>query len=251
MLVQIRMAYIIETNSLTKHFDKGQVKAVNNLNLKVRKGEIYAFIGANGTGKSTALNMIAGILKPTSGEIKVLGLEMPKYRHTLSKYIGVAPQEYSIYLDLTVKENIMFFARINQIPKSEAKSRMNELIKIFDLIEKENVVCSKLSGGMKRRVSIICCLIHNPKLVIFDEATVGVDPVLREWFWKYFRSLSKEGTTIVVTSHVMDEAEKADRIGLIRGGSLIDEGTPEELKQKYQCSTIEEVFLKTSREVVV
>ena len=238
--------YIIEVKDLHKEFNKGKVKAVNGLDLKVKYGEIYAFIGANGTGKSTSLNMISGVLVPTSGDIVVDGLHLPEDRQTISGRIGIAPQEYSIYTDLTAEENIRFFASLYRIPKSEYEPFMEELLDVLKLKEKRNELARNLSGGMKRRVSIACSLIHKPKLVLFDEATVGVDPVLRQWFWQYFRKLRDQGTTIVITSHVMDEAEKADRIGLMRAGVLIAEGTPQELIEKHQVKNIEELFLKLS-----
>ncbi len=239
--------YIVETKDLVKHFNKGKVKAVNGLNLRVKKGEIYAFIGANGTGKTTSLNMISGVLFPTAGSILVNGMEMPKERQKISRHIGIAPQDYSVYLDLTSSENILFFASLYGVPREIAITRKDELLKIMHLKEKEDTLVKDLSGGMKRRVSIACALIHQPDLVLFDEATVGVDPVLRQWFWEYFRSLRDNGVTIIITSHVMDEAEKADRIGLIRAGILIEEGTPKELKKKYGVATIEEVFLILSK----
>ncbi len=242
--------YIIETKNLVKHYNKGEVHAVNGLDLKIKYGEIYAFIGANGTGKTTALNIIAGTLFQTSGTVTVDGYEMPKDRHRLSTIMGIAPQEYSIYLDLTVEENIKFFADLHLLKKEVFESRMNDLLQVLKLDEKRDVLGKNLSGGMKRRVSIACSLIHHPKIVLFDEATVGVDPVLRQWFWDYFRRLRDDGTTILITSHVMDEAEKADRIGLLRGGVLIDEGTPDQLKEKYNVKTIEEVFLHLSEGVI-
>jgi len=236
--------YIVETKDLVKHYNKGKVKAVNGLNLRVKRGEIYAFIGANGAGKSTALNMISGVLFPTSGSIMIDGLQIPAERKRMAQIIGVAPQEYSVYTDLSVSENIKFFANLYRLEKQTINERMEELLNVLKLTEKKNELVRNLSGGMKRRVSIACALIHNPSLLLFDEATVGVDPVLRQWFWKYFKRLSNEGTTIIITSHVMDEAEKADRIGLIRAGILIEEGTPSELKEKHGVKTIEEVFLK-------
>jgi ABC-2 type transport system ATP-binding protein len=232
-----------------KVYKQGNIRAVDGLNLKIRKGEIYAFIGANGSGKTTSINMITGILSPTAGSIRVLGLEIPKYRGAVSRYIGVAPQEYSLYGDLTVEENVKFFADIYGLAKEQAENRLRELLRILGLDDRRKTVVANLSGGMKRRVSIACALIHDPQLVFFDEATVGIDPILRMFFWEYFRSLKKKGMTIVLTSHVMDEAERADRIGLMHAGKLIAEGTPSELKSRYGVASIEGIFIKLSEGV--
>jgi ABC-2 type transport system ATP-binding protein len=242
---------VIETRNLVKIYKEGNIKAVNGLNLSIRKGEIYAFIGANGSGKTTAIKMLTGVLDPTFGSINVFGLSIPKNRKIIARYIGIAPQEYSIYNDLTVLENIKFFAHLYGMNNHEIKTKINPLIHILRLEDKKKALVSNLSGGMKRRVSIACALIHSPRIVFFDEATVGIDPILRKFFWEYFNELKKEGLTLILTSHVMDEAERADRIGLIRAGRLIDEGTPLELKEKYRVETIEEVFLKLSNEMIV
>ena len=238
------MDYAIETLNLVKHYNKGKVQAVNGINLKVHKGEIYAFIGANGSGKTTTVDMLSGILMPTSGTIKIWGMDQPKKRKILSHYIGIAPQEYALYMDLTVRENIEFFGQLFGVSSKDIKEKTDNILKILDLEENKNVLTEKLSGGMKRRLSIAVALIHDPSILLFDEATVGIDPILRAYFWEYFRQLRDEGKTILITSHVMDEAEKADRIGLIRDGKLIEEGTPSELKMKYKVSSIEEIFLQ-------
>ncbi len=243
--------YVIETKDLVKIYKTGKVKAVDGLNFKIKKGEIYALIGANGSGKTTLLNMIIGALYPTSGEISVFGYSIPKYRRTTSNYIGVAPQEYSLYSDLTLRENVRFFSRLYRMKKPEFEERFAELLKILNLEDKRKTLVKNLSGGMKRRTSIACALIHSPKLLFFDEATVGVDPVLRTFFWEYFNSLKEKGITLVLTSHVMDEAERADRIGLMRAGKLIEEGPPHELKKKYNVESIEEIFLLLSNGVIV
>ena len=243
--------YVIETKDLVKVYKTGKVKAVDGLNLRIKKGEIYALIGANGSGKTTSLNMISGALFPTSGEIRVFGYEVPKNRRLITNYIGIAPQDYSIYEDLSLEENVRFFSLIYGMSKTEFEPRFEELLKILRLEEKRKTAVKNLSGGMKRRASIACSLIHSPKIVFFDEATVGVDPVLRTFFWEYFRSLKNEGITLVLTSHVMDEAERADRIGLMRAGKLIAEGSPEELKRKHTASTIEEIFIKLSEGEVI
>jgi ABC-2 type transport system ATP-binding protein len=240
----------IETINLAKTYKEGKIRAVNGLNLKIQKGEIYALIGANGSGKTTTINMMIGSLYPTSGTIKVFGLSIPEKRRIVSCQIGVAPQEYALYADLTVEQNIWFFAQLYGMKKPEFQKRIGELLPILKLDERKKTTVSNLSGGMKRRVSIACSLVHQPKIVFFDEATVGIDPVLRSFFWDYFRALAKEGLTIVITSHVMDEAERADRIGLMRLGKLIEEGTPAEIKRKYNVTTVEDVFIKLSQGAV-
>ena len=244
--METKNEYAIETKDLVKIYKTGKVKAVDGLNLRIRKGEIYALIGANGSGKTTSLNMITGALFPSSGDIRVLGYEVPKNRRLITNYIGVAPQDYSICFDLSLEENVRFFSGLYGMKKSEFEYRFQNLLKILRLEEKRKALTKNLSGGMKRRTSIACALIHNPRIVFFDEATVGIDPVLRTFFWEYFNSLKEEGITIVLTSHVMDEAERADRIGLMRGGKLIAEGTPDELKTEHNVSTIEEIFIKLS-----
>ena len=233
--------YAIETKDLVKIYKTGKVKAVDGLNLRIKKGEIYALIGANGSGKTTSLNMITGALFPTSGSITVLDHEIPDNRRLITNYIGVAPQDYSICFDLSLEENVRFFSRLYGLRRGEFEQRFIELLQILRLEEKRKTIAKNLSGGMKRRVSIACALIHNPQIVFFDEATVGIDPVLRTFFWDYFKSLKKEGRTIVLTSHVMDEAERADRIGLMRGGKLIAEGTPAELKAEHKVDSVEEI----------
>jgi ABC-2 type transport system ATP-binding protein len=237
---------VIETSSLVKVFKEGQIKAVDGLDLKIGKGEIYALIGANGSGKSTTINLVTGCLFPTSGTIQVLGLPIPENRRAAASQIGVAPQEYALYNDLTVEQNIWFFARLYEMKRQQFESKLGELLRILRLEERRKTAVYNLSGGMKRRVSIACALVHEPKIVFLDEATVGIDPVLRAFFWDYFRSLAEAGMTIVLTSHVMDEAERANRIGLMRAGKLIEEGTPQEIKSRHSANSIEEVFLKLS-----
>ena len=241
----------IETVDLAKTYKEGKIKAVDKLNLKIKKGEIYALIGANGSGKTTTINMITGCLFPTSGSITVLEHKIPEKRRLVAAQIGVAPQEYALYSDLSVEQNIRFFARLYSMKQSVFDNRLDELLPILRLTEKRKTAVSNLSGGMKRRVSIACALVHEPKIVFFDEATVGIDPVLRAFFWDYFRDLALAGLTIVITSHVMDEAERADRIGLMRAGKLIEEGTPAEIKGRHGTSSIEEVFIKLSSGEIV
>lgn len=251
MIQKVSQETVIETSNLTKIYKEGKIKAVDGLNLKIRKGEIYALIGANGSGKSTTINMITGSLYPTSGKIKVLGLPVPEKRRVAAEQIGVAPQEYALYNDLTVEQNIWFFSRLYGMKRDAFEKKLDELLPILKLNERRKTTIYNLSGGMKRRTSIACALVHEPRIVFFDEATVGIDPVLRSYFWEYFHSLSRAGLTIILSSHVMDEAEKADRIGLMRAGRLIEEGAPDEIKRRYLANTIEEVFIKLSSEEAV
>lgn len=237
---------MIETENLVKVFKEGNIRAVDGLTISIRKGEIYALIGANGSGKTTTVNMMTGALAPTSGRIIVLGFEMPHQRRLVSGRIGVAPQEYSLYPDLTLEQNARFFARLYGMNPQDFRRRFNELNEILRLRGREHSLVSNLSGGMKRRASIECALLHEPEVVFFDEATVGIDPVLRAFLWDYFRTLRSNGLTILLTSHVMDEAGKADRIGLVRAGKLVEEGEPEELMTRHNVHSIEEVFLKLS-----
>jgi ABC-2 type transport system ATP-binding protein len=240
------MMRLIEASDLVKVFKEGRIRAVDGLTLSINKGEIYALIGANGSGKTTTVNMLTGVLVPTSGRITVLGVDMPQHRHVVSSRIGVAPQEYSLYSDLTLEQNARFFARLYGMNSQDFKRRFSELNEILRLKGREGSLVSNLSGGMKRRASIECALLHEPEVVFFDEATVGIDPVLRAFLWDYFRTLRSSGLTILLTSHVMDEAGKADRIGLMRAGRLVDEGEPESLMAKHKVRSIEEVFLKLS-----
>jgi len=240
----------IETRDLVKVYKEGNVSAVNGINLRIKRGEIYALIGANGSGKTTVINMLTGALAPTSGTISVFGMEMQRNRHAISARIGVAPQEYALYSDLTLEQNVAFFAKLYDVKKVDFETRFTELMGILRLEGRRNSVVANLSGGMKRRASIACALIHGPSIVFFDEATVGIDPVLRAFLWRYFRSLTASGLTILLTSHVMDEAGKADRIGLVRAGKLIDEGEPQSLMVRHHAESIEEVFLELSEKEV-
>ena len=237
---------MIEAENLAKVYREGNIRAVDGFTVRIKKGEIYALIGANGSGKSTTINMLTGALAPTSGSITVLGMRMPEQKHLAAPKIGVAPQEYSLYSDLTLRQNARFFARLYGMKRGDFERRFGELSRILRLQGRESTVIANFSGGMKRRASIMCALIHEPEAVFFDEATVGLDPVLRAFLWEYFRTLTANGLTILLTSHVMDEAGRADRIGLMRAGRLIDEGEPQNLMARNNAKSVEEVFLKLS-----
>lgn len=245
------MSYAIETNNLTKVYG-GEVLAVDQLNLKLEKGKIYGFLGPNGAGKTTTMHMIMGILPQTEGSLKVLDTDpFSSKKFNLRKKIGFMPQDVALYDDLTPLEHCIFYGRLAGMKKKAAKKSAIELLKMFNLEDKMNKQVHSLSGGMKRRTSLIVALVHNPELLILDEPTVGVDPVLRRDLWLYFRKLvSEKKVTFLVTTHVFDEVERMDEILLIHKGKLIEKGMPSELKTKYNVNSLEEIFLNISDEEI-
>jgi len=238
------MEYFVQAASLIKKY--GNFNAVNNLNLNIRAGEIYGLLGPNGAGKTTAIKMICGLLKPTAGEIYVLGKRIPD--GSLARFVGYMPQETALYLGLTVHQNISFFGEIYGYRGQEIETRERTLLKFIDLEKFADELVINLSGGMKHRVSLACALFHEPKLVLLDEPTVGVDPELRVSFWDYFEELKKNGTTILITTHYMDEARRCDRIGFMRNGSLIAEGVPAELLNYTNTDSLDDAFLIFSKQ---
>lgn len=235
--------YAILTDYLTKNF--GNFTAVNNLNLKVKKGEIYGLLGPNGAGKTTLIKMLASISSPTSGGAWVLGEKVPD--GDVASRIGYMPQETGIYLGLTVEENMKFYSRIYNLDSEKAEKRIAELLKFVDLEDWRHEMVENLSGGMKHRVSLACTLIHEPDLLFLDEPTVGVDPELRVSFWDYFEQLRDSGVTILITTHYMDEARRCDRIGFMQRGRLIAEDAPVKLMEESGKDSLEDAFLEFSR----
>ncbi len=238
--------FAVETKDLTKKF--GAFKAVDNLNLRVDKGEIYGLLGPNGAGKTTAIKMLCGILAKTSGMGYVLGKEIPD--KNISPSIGYMPQETALYLGLTVHQNMVFFGELFELDWEKIEKREKELLKFINLEKWRYELCGNLSGGMKHRVSLACVLIHEPEVLFLDEPTVGVDPYLRVSFWDYFKELKSQGRTIVITTHYMDEARRCDRVGFMRKGSLIAEGPPEELLAVTNTNSLEDAFLEFSKREV-
>ncbi len=230
---------VIETKGLRKEFP-GLV-AVDSLDLRVARGTLYGLIGPNGSGKTTAIKVIVGLMRASAGEARVLGERVPlrTNRHRL----GYMPQDIAIYPDLTVRENLEFFAGLYSIPKPRIGSRTEEVLKVVDLLDRKDGLVSHLSGGMRHRVSLACALVHDPEVLFLDEPTVGIDPMLRVQFWEYFRHLNTQGVTIVVSSHAMDEAERCDRLGFMRDGRLLAEGTAGELRARAGAGSLEEAFL--------
>lgn len=229
----------ISIKNVNKSFGKKQV--LFDINLNVPNFEILGLLGPSGSGKTTLVKMIAGVDMPSSGEIHVLNVKMPKLSMMYS--IGYMAQSDALYNELTAKENLEFFASMYNMSKEKQKERIIAVMDLVNLTDHLNKQVKQYSGGMKRRLSLAISLIHQPKVLILDEPTVGIDPVLRKSIWEELYKLAKEGTTIVVTTHVMDEAEKCDSLGMIRDGHLIAKGSPEELKKATNSKTLEEAFL--------
>jgi ABC-2 type transport system ATP-binding protein len=230
-------AYAVDVDNIVKSF--GAQKALDGLTLRVKAGEIYGLLGPNGSGKTTLIRAIVGLVAPDSGTVMVLGRRIPDL-DILAK-VGYMTQQAALYPDLSVEENLRFFAAI-----SGADSDVTEVLKTVELDQRRTSVVSTLSGGMRQRCSLACALVHRPKLLLLDEPTVGVDPQLRVQFWEHFREMASAGTTILVSSHVMDEAERCQRLGLIRFGKLLTEGTPAEVRTTAGTNNLEEAFLRLS-----
>jgi len=233
----------ILTSHLTKKY--GNFTAVDDLDLKVKKGEIYGLLGPNGAGKTTAIKMLSNIIKPSSGHATIFGEKVPE--GDISAKIGYMPQETGVYLGLTVEQNLKFYGRIFGLDKVEIEKRTDELLKFVALSDWKDEMVENLSGGMKHRVSLACTLLHQPKLLFLDEPTVGVDPELRVSFWDYFNKLRENGVTILITTHYMDEARRCDRIGFMKHGRLIAEGKPLELLKESGMDSLEDAFLEFSQ----
>jgi ABC-2 type transport system ATP-binding protein len=230
------MESVVETHGLHKDF--GSIRAVDGLNLNVKQGEIYGLLGPNGSGKTTLIRLLIGLLQPTSGDIRTLGHRMPN--KAILAQIGYMTQASALYEDLTVRENIVFFAEMSG---SKDEMWIEEVLDLVDLGERSRSLVRTLSGGLRQRTSLACALAHKPQLLLLDEPTVGVDPQLRVIFWKYFRRLADEGVTLIISSHVMDEAERCDRLGFMRQGRLLAEGSAENIRSQASARTLEEAFL--------
>ena len=229
----------VVTRGLTRRF--GKIVAVDHLDLTVRTGELYGFLGPNGAGKSTTLRMLCGILEPSEGEGHVLGIDLVAEPERVKSAIGYMSQKFSLYDDLTVEENLTFYARVYMVPKPERGPRIQRMVRLADLGGRERQLAGQLSGGYRQRLALACALVHGPRLIFLDEPTAGVDPVSRRTFWAVIRRLADEGTTIVVTTHYMDEAELCDTLGFIYQGRLIAQGGPAHIKTEAFRRTVVEV----------
>jgi len=221
--------YAVEITNLTRCF--GEFTAVNNVSLKIKQGSIYGFLGPNGSGKSTTIRMLCGLLEPTSGEGKILGLDIARDSEAIKHKIGYMSQKFSLYDDLTVLQNLKFYAGMYSLSRDIAEERIKEMLVLAGLGSRQHELVANLSGGWKQRLALGCSIIHSPPILFLDEPTGGVDPKSRRMFWDIIYNLAGQGTTVMVTTHFMDEAEHCDAIGFIFEGNLIANGAPSQLKK--------------------
>lgn len=229
----------LDVRGVSRCFGKKEV--LHNITLQVGRHEIFGFLGPSGSGKTTLVKMIAGIDEATEGEIELLGRRLPHL--SMMGRIGYMAQSDALYTELSAKENLAFFGMLFGLRGEKLHTRMQYTMELVGLSEHLKKPVASYSGGMKRRLSLAIALMHEPEVLILDEPTVGIDPVLRQSIWSELHALSRQGTTIIVTTHVMDEADKCHRLGMIRDGRLIAAGTPEALKRETDSATIEEAFL--------
>ncbi|MBI2432959.1 MAG: ABC transporter ATP-binding protein [Candidatus Hydrogenedentes bacterium] len=223
------MAAIIEAKDLTRRF--GPVTAVDSVNLEIEEGDIYGFLGPNGSGKTTLIRMLCGLLMPSDGDATVLGYSIHRDTEAIKRSIGYMSQQFSLYTDLTVMENLRFYAGIYGLRRQVRTQRIEEVIEIVGIGNYRRQLAARLSGGWKQRLALACSLVHSPRLMFLDEPTAGIDPVARRDLWNLLFDLAGQGVTFFVTTHYMDEAERCSHVGYIYFSKLIVNGTPAELKR--------------------
>jgi ABC-2 type transport system ATP-binding protein len=218
---------VVRASGLSRRF--GSLWAVRDVSLEIARGEVFALLGPNGAGKSTTIRMLCGLIDPTGGEAMVAGFDLRKDTERIKEHIGYMTQRFSLYEDLTVEENLAFYAGIYGIPWRVRRARVREALERAGLVDRRRQIVGTLSGGWKQRVGLASASIHDPPLLFLDEPTAGVDPVSRREFWDRIHGISSAGTTIIVTTHYMDEAERCHRLAFILAGRLLDVGTPPEV----------------------
>ena len=242
-MLEIQQVFGVDIQGLTKQYR--DVAAVDNLNLGILSGELFGLLGPNGSGKTTTINCLSGLVKPTKGRMKVAGFDVATEIQKVRAVLGVSPQETAVYSHLSGKENIELFGSLYSIPKDELKRNTEYLLEKVGLVEDANRRVGRYSGGMKRRVNLAMALVQDPKIAFLDEPTVTMDPQSRRAIWDFIRELKAKGKTIILTTHYMEEAEElCDRVGIIDHGKLIELGSPAELRSKYSAKTLEDVFIQ-------
>lgn len=236
---------VISVSNLVKKF--GSFTANDNLNFEVYEGEIFGFLGANGAGKTTALRILSGLSEPTSGKVTVAGFDAKKQPEQIKRNIGYMCQKFSLYEDLTVKENIILYGGIYGMSLKLIKERTGILLEKLNFVSYENRLISSLPLGLKQKLAFSIAILHEPRIVFLDEPTGGVDPITRRQFWEMIYETAERGITVFVTTHYMDEAEYCDRVSIMNEGRIVALDTPAMLKQKYNARSVEEVFVKIAR----
>lgn len=236
---------VIEVRNLVKKF--GSFVANDRLSFDVYRGEIFGFLGANGAGKTTAIRILSGLSKPSSGEVNVAGYDIYRHAEKVKRHIGYMCQKFSLYEDLTVAENIMLYGGIYGLTKKTIEKRTTELLKDLDFSDYRKRIIGDLPLGMRQKLAFSVAILHNPDIVFLDEPTGGVDPITRRQFWEMIYRAADEGITIFVTTHYMDEAEYCDRVSIMNEGRIVVSDNPQGLKKKYNARSVQEVFVKIAR----
>lgn len=236
---------VISVKNLVKKF--GNFTANDNLNFEVYKGEIFGFLGANGAGKTTAIRILSGLSEPTSGEVIVAGFDAKREPEKIKRNIGYMCQKFSLYEDLTVKENITLYGGIYGMSRDMIRMRTHELLDKLKFHEYENRIIADLPLGLRQKLAFSVAVLHEPKIVFLDEPTGGVDPITRRQFWEMIYETAERGITVFVTTHYMDEAEYCDRISIMSEGKIVALDTPANLKNQYDAGSVEDVFIKIAR----
>jgi ABC-2 type transport system ATP-binding protein len=226
----------IRARGLSKRF--GALQAVDRVDLTVPRANVYGFLGPNGSGKSTTIRMLCGLLTPSEGDIEVLGFRIPEQAEALRRKIGYMTQKFALYEDLTVRENMEFMASVQGLSRPQRKRRIDELIEAYDFADRQKQLAGTMSGGQKQRLGLACAIAHTPELLFLDEPTSAVDPESRRDFWEKLFDLADAGTTILVSTHYMDEAERCHRIAILETGRLVADGTPADLTQALSGRTM-------------
>lgn len=235
------MAYVVRTHALHKRF--GELVAVHALDLEIRRGEVFGLLGPNGSGKTTTIRMLCGLVLPTRGTAEVAGFDITTQSEQVRRRIGYMSQRYGLYDELTVAENLRFYASVYGLVGRDRDRRLADHIALLGLGERLKQRAGTLSGGWKQRLALACATAHHPDLVFLDEPTAGVDPAARRTFWQTIYDLAATGTTVLVTTHYMDEAERCQRLAFLSRGHLIGLGTPAEVTQQFGAASVEDVFV--------
>ncbi len=229
----------IVVRDLTKHF--GDFVAVDHVTFTVKRGEVYGWLGPNGAGKTTTIRMLLGLLQPTEGRARVLGYDPATQAKKMQAHVGYMSQLFTLYNDLTARENIRFYGQAYGLSRGELRRRQAEILEMAGLVGRENTLTANLSGGWKQRLALGCAIVHKPQVVFLDEPTAGVDPISRREFWKLIYTMAKNGVTVLVTTHYMDEAELCQRVGFLSEGRLVALDTPDRLKETEMHGQVLEI----------